>query len=83
MSRVELEIPDESLLALSLDAEHAGMELRLMAAAKLFEMKKLSSGAAAKLAGIPRVLFLAKLGELGVNTFDMTAEDFAKETRLV
>jgi len=36
-------------------------ELRLAAAVKLFELGKLSSGAAARLAVIPRTLFLTRL----------------------
>jgi predicted HTH domain antitoxin len=45
-------------------------------------MRRLSSGAAAALAGIPRVAFLSKLADYGVDTFDMTEEELAKETRL-
>jgi predicted HTH domain antitoxin len=48
-----------------------GAEVRLAAAVKLFELERLSSGAAASLAGIPRTLFLAKLGDYGVNTFEL------------
>ncbi|MFQ4138968.1 UPF0175 family protein [Nodosilinea sp. PGN35] len=48
-----------------------GAEVRLAAAVKLFELGRLSSGAAAGLAGIPRTLFLAKLSGYGVNTSDL------------
>ncbi len=34
------------------------------------------------LAGIPRVAFLSKLADYGVDTFDMTEDEFAQETRL-
>jgi predicted HTH domain antitoxin len=54
----------------------------MAAAAKLFEMGRLSSGAAARLAGIPRTLFLTRLGDYGVDTFRLTEEDLRKETRL-
>jgi hypothetical protein len=37
---------------------------------------------AAALAGLPRVVFFAKLADYGVDTFDMSEEQFAKETRL-
>lgn len=83
MSQITLEIPDDSLLALRVTEDEAGPALRLAAAVKLFELRRLSSGAAARLAGIPRVAFLARLADYGVDTFRWTEEDFHKETRLV
>jgi predicted HTH domain antitoxin len=54
----------------------------MAAAVKLFELGRLSSGAAARLAGVPQVVFLSRLADYGVDTFRMTAEDHQKETRL-
>jgi predicted HTH domain antitoxin len=54
----------------------------MLAAVKMFEMKKLNSGAAALLAGISRVEFLERLGAYGVPVFDLSEEEFAQETRL-
>ena len=81
MSQIVLDIPDESLAALKLSADDAGQTLRLAAAAKLFELGRLSSGAAAALAGVPRTVFLTKLAEFGVVTFDLTREDLEREVR--
>jgi predicted HTH domain antitoxin len=75
-------IPEESLAALADSPEKAGAELRMLAAVKLFELKTLSSGAAARLAGISRVAFLKRLGEYGVPEFDMTGQESERETRL-
>lgn len=82
MSKITLSIPDEALMALKVNPEQLGAELRLAAAIKLYELGRLSSGAAAKLAGVPRVVFLSKLADYGVETFRLTEEQFKHETRL-
>jgi predicted HTH domain antitoxin len=66
MCEITMTIPDESLAAIAQSPEEAGAELRMLAAVKLFELKKPSSGAAARLAGISRVEFLSRLGAYGV-----------------
>ncbi len=82
MSQITLDIPEESLLSLKLSERAAAVEIRLVAAVKLYELGKLSSGAAARLAGIPRVLFLSKLADYGVDTFRLSVDELQRETRL-
>jgi predicted HTH domain antitoxin len=78
MTELILPIPEETLAALNLSPIEAAAELRLAAAVKLYELKRLSSGAAAALAGIPRTVFLSKLADYGVATFSLS-EDELKE----
>ena len=82
MSQITLDIPEESLLSLKLSERAAAVEIRLMAAVKLYELGRLSSGAAARLAGIPRVLFLSKLADYGVDTFRLSVDELQREARL-
>jgi predicted HTH domain antitoxin len=82
MSEVTLTVPDEALSALQMTPEQFCAELRLAGAVKLYEICGLSSGAAARVAGIPWTVFLTRLGDYTVAVFDMTEEDFEQETRL-
>lgn len=50
-------------------------EAKMAMAVKLFEMKRLSSGMAAKLAGVDRVTFLLDLHRYGVAMIDLDDED--------
>jgi predicted HTH domain antitoxin len=82
MSQLILDVPDDSLLSLKLSDEAAAAEIRLAAAAKLYELGRLSSGAAARLAGIPRPVFLSKLADYGVDTFRLTKGELERQTSL-
>ena len=82
MSEIVLDIPNETLLALKISAQEAGPALRMAAAVKLMELGRLSSGAAARLAGVPRTVFLSRLADYGADTFRLTEQDLQSESRL-
>lgn len=56
-------------------------EAKLAMAAKLYEMKRLSSGMAAQLIGLDRVSFLAQLQRFGVPMIDLDAQELAEDVR--
>ena len=51
----------------------------MLAAIKRFQKGDISTGAAAEWAGIPKPLLLMKLGEHGIDTFDMPEEELGRE----
>jgi len=68
---VELTLPESVRLS--------GDELKLILAAKLFDLGELSSGQAAKMAGISRREFLESVGKYGVSIFQYTADELKED----
>jgi predicted HTH domain antitoxin len=77
--RTEISYPAgiPQILKLS-DAEFA-RELRFLGAAKLYELGKLSSGKAARLAEMDRVTFLHELERIGVSALNLRDEELEAE----
>lgn len=55
---------------------------RLGAAMKRYALGQLSSGAAARLAGIPRAVFLSRLADYGIDTFALTEDELEQQSWL-
>jgi predicted HTH domain antitoxin len=59
MHDITLSVPDEALEALQISPANISGEMLLAAAIKLYELGRLSTGAAVNLAGIPKVVLLS------------------------
>ncbi len=73
--KLEFEVPDTTLSALRQAPKEFTACLRLMAAAKFYEVGKLSQERAAELAGLSRQQFLSGLSRLGVSPFQGVEDD--------
>lgn len=82
MGQVTFELPQHSLEALSLPNDELAAMVRMAAAMKLYELERISSGAAAELAGVPKPVFLSRLAEFGVETFRFTEQELLDEAPL-
>jgi predicted HTH domain antitoxin len=68
-------------LAVGLTRSELEQHLRLMAALKMFELGKISSGKAAQLAGMCRVDFFETCGRYRVSLFNYPPEEIEEELR--
>jgi len=69
MIHLTIEMPEEALAALHQDPQEFARTLRLAAAVKWYEMRRISQGRAAEIAGISRSEFLAAQRLFGVSPF--------------
>ena len=79
METATISYPDEVRLSLGLTDAQFVDEIRMAAAAKLFELGRLSSGRAAELAGVSRIRFLHELARYGVDTFSLSEDDLLRD----
>ncbi len=59
--------------------EELARDLRLYAALMMFRLGKLSSGAAAELAGVPRVMFMDLCADYDIPVSQITPEELCQE----
>jgi predicted HTH domain antitoxin len=81
MKTMTLKFPDDFELVVQTTPEEFEAQIRLMAALKMFELGKLSSGKAAELAGISRVDFFNMCGRYRVPIFNYSAEEVEAELK--
>jgi predicted HTH domain antitoxin len=82
MVRMTIEMPEGALAALHQDPQVFAREMRLAAAVKWYELKAVSQGRAAEIAGVSRSEFLDALGRFGVSPFQYGADEILAEAGL-
>ena len=76
---VTLRVPRHVQVMLNRTAEELSRDLRLYSAVMFFQLGKLSAGAAAELAGVPKVIFLDLCGQYDIPISQITAEELRAE----
>ena len=79
MKELTLKYPDDLELAVQTTPAEFEAQIRLMAALKMFELGKLSSGKAAELAGMSRIEFFEMCGLYRVSIFNYPPEELETE----
>ena len=74
-NQLNIQYPQKWLDVLQVTQKAFEEEAKMAMAAKLFQMKRLSSGMAAKLVGIPRVQFLLNLQRFSVPMIDLDEDE--------
>jgi predicted HTH domain antitoxin len=82
MVRMTIEVPEGALASLHQDPEGFAKEMKLAAAAKWYELKLVSQGRAAEIAGISRAELIDALGRFGVSPFQYDADELLGEAGL-
>ena len=81
MKTLEVEHPKGFEWAVHLSKQELKQNICLMAALKMFELGKVSSGKAAELAGMTRVQFLETCGQYGVSVFNYPPDEIEQEIK--
>lgn len=74
-----IDYPEELPGAMKLTDTEFVEELRFLAAAKLFELGRVTAGQAARLAHLDRLTFLVSLGRIGVPAINLRGEEVDAE----
>ena len=70
---------DDLLLSLKKSPQEFEDEARLLLAVKLYELDRVSTGGAAKLAGLSRVAFMFELARFGLSPMGQDPEEIAED----
>ncbi|HDQ00196.1 MAG TPA: UPF0175 family protein [bacterium] len=81
MSELTIKYPPEFEMAVHLTKDELEAHIRLMAALKMFELGKISSGKAAEFAGISRVEFFEACNRYRVSIFNYPDDEIEAELK--
>lgn len=81
MSEITIKYPSEFERAVHLTKEELEVHIRLMAALKMFELGKISSGKAAEFAGVSRVEFFEICNRYKVSILNYSENEIENEIR--
>ena len=76
-----IRIPNQICQILNRTSKEMEHDIRMYAAMMFFRLGKLSSGTAASLAGIPRVMFLDLCADYDIPISQISGEDLRQEIR--
>jgi len=78
-NQITIKYPYKMPDAMHLTKKQFEQEAKIAMAVKLFELKKISSGMAADIAGMDRVSFLLTLSQYGVNMINYDEEELESD----
>jgi len=79
MTELNIPIPEGLPQSLKMSNDEFTREARMLLAAKLYELGRVSAGIAAQIAGIDRLTFLASLSKYGVPSINLKDEEVELE----
>jgi predicted HTH domain antitoxin len=79
MVHIAFDLEEGILSSVRQDPEGFTRELRIAAAVKWYELRKISQGRAAEIAGLSRAEFIDALGRYGVSPFQQTADEIVRD----
>ncbi len=79
MVHIAFDLEEGILSSVRQDPEGFTRELRVAAAVKWYELRKISQGRAAEIAGLSRAEFIDALGRYGVSPFQQTADEIVRD----
>lgn len=82
MNHLQIEYPEALPDLLQLTTREFETEAKMAMAAKLYEMRKISSSVAADMLGVSRVAFLLQLSRYGVSTMNFDPDELLNDVDL-